>query len=174
MNRAVAVASVDHWPAETACDSVTLSFDMRHRRRIRLQTDGGQAMLLDLERAVALAQGDGLKLDDGRWVAVRAAPEPLLEVRGRDTRHFARIAWHLGNRHLACDVQPDRLLIRPDHVIADMLRGLGAAVREVEAPFQPEGGAYASGHGHHDHGHHDDGHHRHGHHHHGQGHADDG
>ena len=152
MNRAVAMASAAQWPSDTAADSVTLSFDMRHRRRIRLETDGGEAVLLDLERAVALAEGDGLRLDDGRWVAVRAAAEPLLEVRGRDTRHFARIAWHLGNRHLACDVQADRLLIRPDHVIADMLRGLGASVKDVQAPFQPEGGAYASGHAHHAHG----------------------
>ena len=153
MNRAVAMASAAHWPADSAADSVTLSFDMRHRRRIRFETDGGEAVLLDLERAVALAEGDGLRLDDGRWVAVRAAAEPLLEVRGHDIRHFARIAWHLGNRHLACDVQADRLLIRPDHVIADMLRGLGASVREVQAPFQPEGGAYASGHAHHADGH---------------------
>ena len=158
------MAPAGEWPADVAADSVTLSFDMRHRRRIRLETDGNKAVLLDLERAVALAEGDGLRLDDGRWVAVRAAAEPLLEVRGRDTRHFARVAWHLGNRHLACDVQADRLLIRPDHVIADMLRGLGATVSEIEAPFQPEGGAYAAGPGHHHHGSH----------HHGHGHADDG
>ena len=154
MNRAVEMAAAGDWPADTARDSVTLDFDMRHRRRIRLETDGGEAVLLDLEKALALADGDGLRLDDGRWLAVRAAAEPLLEVRCRGSRHFARVAWHLGNRHLACDVQSDRLLIRPDHVIAEMLRGLGAEVREVEAPFQPEGGAYGGGNGHgHDHQH---------------------
>ena len=152
MKRALEVAPAGTWPAQAARDSVTLDFDRRHRRRLRLQTDGGEAVLLDLERAVALAEGDGLNLGDGHWLAVRAAPEPLLEVCGRDTRHFARIAWHLGNRHLPCDVRADSLLIRPDHVIAEMLRRLGATVREVEAPFQPEGGAYATGHSH-DHGH---------------------
>ena len=109
--------------------------------------EDGLAFLLDLQDATALRHGDGLVLDDGRIVEVRARPEPLLEVRGRDGQHLARLAWHLGNRHLPAAIETSRILIRPDHVIAAMLAGLGAAVTPVEAPFDPEGGAYAAGHG---------------------------
>ncbi len=149
LDRAVAVARHGDWPPDQASDSVTLPFDLRHRRRIRLTTDRGAALLLDLEHATALSEGDGLRLQTGGWIAVRAAPETVLEVRGRDALHLMRLAWHLGNRHLACDIGNDRLLIRPDPVIADMLGGLGAFVTEIEAPFQPEGGAYGGSHGHH-------------------------
>jgi urease accessory protein len=76
---------------------------------------------------------------------VRAKPEPLLEVRGRDAQHLTRLAWHLGNRHLPAAIEPARILIRPDHVIAAMLLGLGAEVAAIEAPFDPEGGAYGQG-----------------------------
>jgi urease accessory protein len=114
-----------------------------------------------------LHHGDGLVLEDGRIVEVRARPEPLLEVRGRDAHHLTRLAWHLGNRHLPAAIEPARILIRPDHVIAAMLLGLGAEVAAIEAPFDPEGGAYGRGpeqrasthhhnpapHSHHGHGH---------------------
>ncbi|MCB9946876.1 MAG: urease accessory protein UreE [Rhodospirillaceae bacterium] len=146
--RAGSVAHPGDWPAAEAADAVTLPFDLRYRRRIRLTTDAGVAVLLDLDHAVALAEGDGLRLDGGGWIAVKAAPEPLLEVRAVDALHVARLAWHLGNRHVPCEVQADRLLIRPDHVLADMLCRLGASVTAVSAPFQPEGGAYGGGHGH--------------------------
>ena len=151
LDRAVAVARAGDWPADRAVDRVTLPFDLRHRRRIRLTTDGGASVLLDLDRATVLTDGDGLRLDGGGWIGVQAAPEPLLDVRGRDAHHLTRLAWHLGNRHLPCDIQGNRLLIRPDPVIADMLRGLGGTITEIEAPFQPEGGAYGAGHSH---GHH--------------------
>lgn len=126
----------------------------------------GIAFLLDLPEARLLRHGDGLVLDDGRIIEVIAAPEALLEVRGRDTEHLVQLAWQLGNRHLPAQVFADRILIRRDHVIADMLKGLGAEVAEIEAPFDPEGGAYG-GHGSHNHGHHEHDHgHHHGHHHH--------
>ncbi|SMF02523.1 urease accessory protein [Tistlia consotensis] len=161
--RLVEHAPAGHWPAGEALDSVTLDFDARHRRRIRLSGDRGTALLLDLPRAVALAEGDGLRLESGGWVAVRAAAEPVMEVRAGDPLTLARLAWHLGNRHLPTELAPEGagavLRLRPDPVIAGMLRGLGATVVETTAPFQPEGGAYAGpagqGGGHHHHHDHD-------------------
>ena len=153
--RLVEHALAGHWPSGEARDSLTLDFDARHRRRIRLTGDRGTPLLLDLPRAVALAEGDGLRLEAGGWVAVRAAAEPVMEVRCADPQALARLAWHLGNRHLPTEISGEVLRIRPDPVIAGMLRGLGASVVETAAPFQPEGGAYG-GHGHHhEHGHHE-------------------
>lgn len=142
LRRLTAHAPAGQWPAGEALDSVTLDFDARHRRRIRLAGDRGGVFLLDLPRAVALAEGDGLRSEDGGWVAVRAAAEPVLEVRCADPAALARVAWHLGNRHLPTEIAGQFLRIRPDRVIAAMLRGLGAQVLETTAAFQPEGGAY--------------------------------
>lgn len=147
-----------HWPREQAIGTLTLDFDARHRRRIRLTADYGEDILLNLPKTVAMADGDGLQLDDGNWVRIRAAAEPLIEVRHADRHQLARLAWHLGNRHLPTEIREHALFIRPDHVIEDMLRGFGAELFKIEAPFQPEGGAYGSSqHGHHHHG--EDGHH---------------
>ncbi len=123
----------------------------------------GLEFLLDLEHAVALRGGDALVLEDGRLVEVVAAPEPLVEIRGADPVHLVRIAWHLGNRHLPTQIAGKGLRIRRDHVIEEMVRGLGARVIEIEAPFDPEGGAYAAAHAAHDHAHGHTGHHDHGH-----------
>ncbi|MFN0264941.1 urease accessory protein UreE [Tepidamorphus sp. 3E244] len=153
--------------------TITLDETARHRRRMAMTSDAidgkeGIAFLLDLPEARLLRHGEGLVLDDGRVIEVRAAPEPLLEVRARDTGHLVQLAWQLGNRHLPAQVFADRILIRRDHVIADMLKGLGAQVAEIDGPFDPEGGAYG-GHSHgHDHSHGPDhGHDHHHHHHHG-------
>jgi urease accessory protein len=168
MLRAVEVMPRGQW-AGAAVDTVVLDYDDRHRRRMAMQGVNGLGFLLDLPKAAALADGDGLKLSDGRVVAVKAAAERLLEVTCADRLHMARVAWHLGNRHLPTVIEPGRLLIREDHVIAEMLRGLGAEVRAVEAPFHPEGGAYGEGRVHgHDHAHDHDDDHRH---HNGTGHA---
>ncbi len=149
MIRATRHEAAGCWPEARAAGTVTLDFDARHRRRIRFETDNGAAVLLDLAQAVAMADGDGLALEDGRWLRVRAAPEPVMEIRGRDATHLARLAWHLGNRHLATEIGDGVLRIRPDHVVEAMLAGLGASLRHVVAPFQPEGGAYdGSGHAH--------------------------
>ncbi|MBA5777068.1 urease accessory protein UreE [Stappia sp. F7233] len=156
--RACDVRSAGNWHGSPA-DTITLDETARHRRRIMLTSDSGIEFLLDLAEAVLLRHGDGLVLDDGRVIEVRAAPEELLEVRGTSAEHLLRLAWHLGNRHLAAQIEKERILIRRDHVIADMLARLGATVAEVVEPFTPEGGAYG-GH-HHDHGHN----HGHGHHH---------
>ena len=171
--RATKVVPTGHWSG-TPADTIVLDFDDRHRRRMAMTGTRGQAFLLDLEEAVALRGGDALVLDDERLIEVIAAPEPLIEIRGADPEHLVRIAWHLGNRHLPTQIAGRGLRIRRDRVIEDMVRGLGARVIEIEAPFDPEGGAYASGHAaSHAHGHdyHDHGHH-HGHDH-GHSHAHD-
>ena len=136
----------EHWPKEKAAGALTLDFDARHRRRIRLTTDQGEDVLLDLPKAVAMADGDGVQLEDGRWLKIRAAAELIVEVRHKDSNQFTRLAWHLGNRHLPTEIRDHVLRIRPDHVIEDMLRGFGADLVKVRAPFQPEGGAYSEHH----------------------------
>jgi len=145
--RATAVLPRGHWSdaqgAAALADTVVLHFDDRHRRRIAMTGTRGLDFLLDLPDAVALRGGDALLLDDGRLVEVVAAAEPLIEVRGRTPGDLVRLAWHIGNRHLSAQVMANALRIRGDHVVEEMLRGLGASVVEIEAPFDPEGGAYA-------------------------------
>lgn len=133
---------------QAADDTVLLDHDLRHRRRIALRAEQGTEFLLDLPEATVLRDGDALLLEDGRIIAVRAAPEPLAEIAAGDAAALARIAWHIGNRHLAAAIFADRLLIRRDHVIEAMVRGLGGRVRHVDEPFEPEGGAYAHAHAH--------------------------
>ena len=171
MRRAASVLPAGTWDAATALDRVVLDFDDRFRRRIRLTAAGGLDVFLDLPKAVALGDGDGLALDGGGVVAIVAKPEKLIEVTAASSGALARLAWHIGNRHLPAEIGGERILIRDDHVIVDMLRGLGATVRAVEAPFTPEGGAYGQQnhdprhphrHGH-DHAHGHDHHHDHGH-----------
>src|ERR1700690_3208882 len=142
MIRATQVRGQHRW-SEAAADTIVLDFDDRHRRRMAMTGTRGLEFLLDLENAMALRGGDALVLDDGRLVGVLAAPEPLLEIRGADPQHLVRLAWHLGNRHLPTQIMPRGIRIRRDHVIEAMVRGLGARVIEIEAPFDPEGGAYA-------------------------------
>ena len=146
----------------TPRDVVVLDFDARHRRRLAMRGVRGLAFLLDLAEATALRGGDALVLEDGGLVEIVAAPEPLVEVSAADAAAMVRIAWHLGNRHLPVQLVGKRLRLRRDHVIEAMISGLGGRVLAIEAPFDPEGGAYAEAHGHpHDpahHGHHDHAH----------------
>ena len=156
MIRATLHALAKSWPGPAA-DHVVLDYDSRHRRRMRLTTKAGETILLDLPKAVAMADGDGLRLEDGCWIAVVAADELLMEVTAKSRLDLLRIAWHVGNRHLPTDIAETeegtlRLRLRPDHVIEEMIVGLGGRVRHVRTPFQPEGGAYG-GHGHHHHRH---------------------
>jgi urease accessory protein len=158
--RATEVLRAGTWPEAEARDSVLVDFDDRHRRRRLYTGQGGLAFLLDLPEATVLREGDGLALATGGYVRVRAAPEPLVEITAATREHLARLAWHLGNRHLPTQIEGERLLIRNDHVIVHMLEGLGATLRHVDAPFDPEGGAYGEhnrhpGHHHHHHGDHD-------------------
>jgi urease accessory protein len=170
MLRADRVIAAGAWSGAPA-DSVVLDFDERYRRRFVMTGVGGLAFLLDLPEAAMLRGGDGLRLEDGRIVEVLAAPEALAEIRAADPLGLMRVAWHLGNRHLPTELMPKALRIRRDPVIEEMAKGLGARVIALEAPFNPEGGAYvqaapgAHAHGHADHnGHaHDHGHDHHGH-----------
>jgi urease accessory protein len=144
MIRATTVRGQHHFASPPA-DTVVLDFDDRHRRRMAMTGTRGLEFLLDLENAVALRGGDALVLEDGRLIEVVAAPEPLVEIRGTDPHHLVRVAWHLGNRHLPTQIMAKGLRIRRDHVIEAMVKGLGARIIEIEAPFDPEGGAYAGG-----------------------------
>ncbi len=144
MIRATQVRPPGSW-TEAAADTVVLGFDDRHRRRMAMTGTRGLEFLLDLKEAVALRGGDALVLDDGRLIEVVAAPEPLVEIRSTDPHHLVRVAWHLGNRHLPTQIVGKGLRIRRDHVIEEMVRGLGARVVAIEAPFDPEGGAYSGG-----------------------------
>jgi urease accessory protein len=130
-----------------ADDTVTLDYDARFLRRKVLTTDAGQQVLVDLPKTTSVNAGDAFVASDGTLIGIRAAPEPLLEVRGQPLH---RLAWHIGNRHTPCQIEEGRLLIQRDHVMAQMLAGLGAEVREITEPFTPEGGAYGHGrtHGH--------------------------
>jgi urease accessory protein len=157
VQRASEVRRAGEWNVREAVDCVALDADERQRRRGTLLGEDGTRFLLDLPYATMLREGDGLVLDGGAIVRVAGRAEPLLEIAGADAHHLARLAWHLGNRHTDVQIVGDRLRIRRDHVLADMLIGLGARVSEVEAPFDPEQGAYG-GHGHaHHHGGHDHG-----------------
>jgi urease accessory protein len=136
------------WDPARASDSVLIDFDRRHRRRIVMPTEGGDEVMIDLPHAVRLRDGDGLQAADGRVVRVVARQEALLEISASSAADLVRVAWHLGNRHLPVQLLGDRIRIRDDHVIADMVRTLGAAAEPVQAPFDPEAGAYAGGHAH--------------------------
>jgi urease accessory protein len=154
MRRVSTIKPAKDWNAAESCDRVMLDADERHRRRVVLTGEGGVTFLLDLPQPTVLHDGDGLMLDDGSIVRVVGRPEALIEIAARDPHELARIAWHLGNRHTEVQVVGDRLRIRRDHVLEDMLTRLGAQLAPIEAPFEPERGAY----GHHGH----DGAHRHG------------
>lgn len=151
--------------------SVVLDHADRHLRRKRITTSQGEHVMVDLPEAVLLADGDVLLLEDGRAIEIVAAREKLHEVRAGADVPLRHLAWHLGNRHLAAQIDEDRILIQRDHVIRDMLIGLGAKVTDTIELFQPVHGAYHHAHGHDhkedDHGH---AHGDHAHDHHGQGH----
>ncbi len=180
MIRATKVLPAGTWPSALARDRVVLDVEERRRRRGVAIGEKGIEFLVDLAETPVLADGDAFELEDGRLVAVVAAPEKLVEFRVADAHAFTRIAWHLGNRHTPTQILPGALRIRDDYVLVEMVKKLGGAtIGFVEAPFDPEGGAYGHGtvtghaiaHGHsHDHGHDHDHDHDHGHDH-GHGHA---
>ncbi len=134
-----------------AGDEVWLDFDGRFRRRQVLRTEGGVEVLLDLAAARHLRDGDALVVDDGGLIRVRARAEKLTRIEADDPHLLLRLAWHLGNRHLPVQISARQLLVREDHVIADMARGLGARANSIEAQFDPEAGAYEGSGGHHHH-----------------------
>ena len=144
MRRAIAIRERGHWPPEETVDSVTLVFLDRRRRRIRLVADSGEAFLLDVPRAGRMGEGDGLELAGGGFILVHAAPEPVYEIAAADAASLLRIAWHLGSRHLPLQVADDKLRIRADRVMAEVVAGLGGRITAIDAPFEPEIGAYAA------------------------------
>jgi urease accessory protein len=127
-----------------------LPFELRSRSRFRARLVSGEGVGVQLTRGQILRGGDRLLIEDGRVVEVRAAPESVSTVRTPDARLLARAAYHLGNRHVALQVGDGWLRYGHDHVLDDMVRGLGAEITVEQAPFEPEAGAY---HGEHGHGH---------------------
>lgn len=162
MIRATEVLPSGQWDRAKEADTIELPHDGRYRRRIAMRGAKDTVFLLDPADAGMLHDGDGLKLEDGRVVRVIAAIEPVAEITAGDPQQLARIAWHLGNRHVPVQILPDRIRIVRDAALAEQMARLGATVSPAEAPFAPEGGAAAAqaaqAHGHHHHHHHDHGH----------------
>jgi urease accessory protein len=136
-------------PQPQADAELALPFELRQKSRLRTVLASGEEAGLFLERGTVLRGGDCLQADDGRIVRVVAAMEGLMEVRSGDARALARAAYHLGNRHTPVEVGEGWLRFAADHVLSEMLLGMGLAVSAVSAPFEPEAGAYAAGHQHH-------------------------
>lgn len=149
MIRALRIKPRGCWEAKPAGQLHLDSVDRRRRRYVMRCADGFE-FLLDLQHAPQLREGDALVLEDGRHIAVHAAVESLTEIRARDIHHLVELSYHIGNRHLEAQIAVDRILIRRDHVIENMLRGLGATIAHVDEPFDPLPGAYD--HGSHRHG----------------------
>jgi len=197
MIRANFVSPKGAWQAKPA-DSILLDYDQRNAQGAHLTTTRGLEFKVDLPQAVTLRGGDALVLEDGRLIEIVAAPEALSEIRVGEPRDLARLAWHLGGQHRPAQILANRIRIRADAAVEDMARALGAKIARIEAPFDPEGGAYAGpdveevhvhgpgcGHDHRAHGHedhHDHDHAKHDHHdhtkhdhdHHGHDHKDHG
>ena len=162
MQRATTVILPPDKRLAEARQTVTLSREDRYRRRTVLTTDCGASILLDLAQATYMPDGSGLETESGVIVLIRAAMEPLLEIKAGDAVALSRIAWHIGNRHTPAEISDGAIFIQADHVLADMVRGLGGQVTRVTRTFEPEGGAYGGHvslqHGHHHHAHHDHAH----------------
>jgi urease accessory protein len=153
MIRATRILRRDALAGGEIIDRVVLDHGDRHRRRVAMRGTGGLDFLLDLPEPAVLEDGDALVLEDGRLVWIEAAPERLLEIRAPSDHALKRLIWHIGNRHIPAEIGADAVWIAYDHVLAEMVRGLGGSAEPVERPFRPEGGAYSGGHGHdHPHG----------------------
>jgi len=153
MIRATSIIPGNEVDSDLIVDVITLDHGDRHRRRIVLNADGGTAFLLDLERAGVMDDGDAIRLDTGWLVEVKAAQERLIEVTTDDPLQLLTLAWHIGNRHVPAEIARNAIYIAYDHVLLDMLRGLGARTEVVERPFRPVHGAYHHEHGGHSHHH---------------------
>jgi urease accessory protein len=153
--RAETILAAGDWDITREVDRVLIDYDRRFRRRIVLDTASGAQVLIDLRQAVRLRDGDGLVVETG-VVRVCAQPEDLMEIHAHEEGDLVRIAWHLGNRHLPVQLLGEYIRIRADHVIGEMVEGLGGHVERIEAPFDPEAGAYSGGGRHHHHGDDDD------------------
>jgi urease accessory protein len=141
LRRVATIRQAGEWDMQLAADRVTLDAADRNRRRVVLTGESGTALLLDFERPVVLRDGDGLVLDDGSIVRVAGKHEPLVEIAAASPHALVRLAWHLGNRHTDVQIVGGRLRIRRDHVLEEMVKGLGASLTPIEAPFDPESAA---------------------------------
>ncbi len=139
---------VVHCHADHVVDAIRLDFESRTRSRGKSLADSGQEIAWFFERGEFLRDGDCLVTEDGRHVTVHGAPEPVSKVTTDDPFLLTRVAYHLGNRHVPLQVSKDCLLYQPDYVLDDMVKGLGAEVNLEQLPFQPEDGAYHTGHAH--------------------------
>lgn len=148
MKRVTEVRRAGEWNA--AIDRVVLDADDRQRRRIALTGEQGTKLLIDFDKPVRLRNGDALLLEDGTLVAVAGQPEPLVEIGAGTPAELVRLAWHIGNRHTDIQFADNAFRIRRDHVLEDMLKGLGASVKEIDAPFDPEPAAAGDSHFQHD------------------------
>jgi urease accessory protein len=157
MLRATSVIRKPAVKADKVVDSVTLDHEDRNRRRVALKGDGGLDFLLDLDKVTEVNDGDAVKLDDGRLVVVKAAPEKLLEITAENPLRLMTTAWHIGNRHTPAEITAEAIYIADDHVLADMIRGQGCTAKSVMRAFKPQKGAYhdhsTCDHPDHDHGH---------------------
>jgi len=171
MLRAISVVRRGDVDRTKIVDTAVLDHEGRDRRRVRLTGRGGTDFLLDLERPSGLEDGDALLLEDGSLILIEAGAQELIEIRATDAAALARLAWHIGNRHTPAEIGPDLIAIERDHVLEEMIKGLGGTIVPVVRPFRPERGAYdlGDGGGHRHHHDHDGDHHHHGgddHHHH--------
>ena len=148
MKRVTAIKPAGQWDASAARDTISLDAQDRHRRRVVFVGAEGATYLLDLPRPAQLRDGDALVIEGGTVVRVTGKPEPLVEISATNAQELARLAWHIGNRHIEVQIAGDGLRLRRDHVLEDMLGGLGASLTYVDAVFDPEHGAYAHGDGH--------------------------
>lgn len=144
------IADAGTWDRARAADRVVLDADERHRRRIVLTTEKGTKLLLDFPEPLMLRDGDGLVLEDGSVVMVTGQAEVLIEISAQTSLDLVRVAWHIGNRHTDAQFVEKAFRIRRDHVLEEMVKGLGAATKEIEAPFDPEPAAPHGGHHPHD------------------------
>ena len=138
MRHVSGIADAGTWDRLRAVDRVVLGADDRVRRRIVLTTEKGARLLLDFAEPVMLRDGDGLVLEDGSVVAVAGQAEELIEISAKSSLDFVRLAWHIGNRHTDIQFIDKSFRIRRDHVLEEMVKGLGANTKPVEAPFDPE------------------------------------
>jgi len=148
---AIVVATALADALERVDEVMALTFALRERSRFRAPLLSGEEIGVDLPRGALLRHGDRLKLADGRVVAIEAAPERLIEVHAHDALALARIAYHVGNRHVPIQIGDGWLRLLPDHVLQAMIERLGGHVHEVDEGFQPESGAYGHSHVHHAH-----------------------
>lgn len=163
MQRAISVVRKAAVKQDRIVETLTLDHEDRNRRRVALKGDGGRDILLDLDKATALGDGDAVKLEDGSLVLIKAAAQKLIEITAENPLRLSRVAWHIGNRHTPAEITATAIYIEHDHVLAEMIRGQGCAMSEVERPFQPERGAYDHDHADCGHDHHGHGHDHHGH-----------